>query len=396
MEQTTLLNLPYIMPAQAQKHVTHNEALRILDAIVHIRVEGRDREEAPSDPAEGERWLVGGAPVGAFADQAGRIAAFQDGAWAFYEPQEGWVIWDAADGALLVFDGTDWTPVTETQNLPLIGVNATADATNRLAVAADATLLTHEGAGHQLKVNKAAAGDTGSLLFQTGWSGRAEMGLAGNDDFSIKVSPDGAAWHTALRLDRDTGAIEAEALGVGVSAPLLPLHVAGQSVFGDSINWTRIVSGTPGSNSPRAISLIDTGGAIRIWRRDTGINGPTLELVGGTASDNANAVGIVRWDATAIHSPERFAVRRRTGGATLEYLSIVNDGRIGVGTSTPSARLHVDGAVRVASYTVAALPSAASQGAGAIVFVADETGGAVLAFSDGTDWRRATDRAVVS
>lgn len=47
------------------------------------------------------------------------------------------------------------------------------------------------------------------------------------------------------------------------------------------------------------------------------------------------------------------------------------------------------------SYTVAALPDATTQ-TGAMIFVSDETGGAVPAFSDGTNWRRVTDRAVVS
>ncbi len=47
------------------------------------------------------------------------------------------------------------------------------------------------------------------------------------------------------------------------------------------------------------------------------------------------------------------------------------------------------------SYTVATLPSAATY-ARCTIYVGDETGGAVLAFSDGTNWRRVTDRAVVS
>lgn len=47
------------------------------------------------------------------------------------------------------------------------------------------------------------------------------------------------------------------------------------------------------------------------------------------------------------------------------------------------------------NYAVADLPDAGLW-SGAIVFVSDETGGAVIAFSDGTDWRRSTDRAVVS
>lgn len=45
------------------------------------------------------------------------------------------------------------------------------------------------------------------------------------------------------------------------------------------------------------------------------------------------------------------------------------------------------------SYTVATLPTVI---AGGWIYVADESGGAVMAFSDGTNWRRCTDRAVVS
>lgn len=62
---------------------------------------------------------------------------------------------------------------------PQLGVNATADTTNRLSVPSPATLLNHEGAGHQLKINKAGITHTASLLYQTGFSRRAEMGLAG-------------------------------------------------------------------------------------------------------------------------------------------------------------------------------------------------------------------------
>jgi hypothetical protein len=46
------------------------------------------------------------------------------------------------------------------------------------------------------------------------------------------------------------------------------------------------------------------------------------------------------------------------------------------------------------SYTVATVPPASP--AGMLIYVSDETGGAVPAFSDGSDWRRVTDRAVVS
>ena len=86
---------------------------------------------------------------------------------------------------------------------------ATADATNRLSINAPACLFNHAGAGHQVKVNKAAATDTGSFLFQTGFSGRAEFGLTGSDDFQIKVSGDGATWFNALQLERTSGRVRA-------------------------------------------------------------------------------------------------------------------------------------------------------------------------------------------
>ena len=121
-----------------------------------------------------------------------------------------------ATATLRVFSAGDWLPVApELQNLDGLGVGTTSDATNRLAVASAATLLTHAGTDHRLTVNKASAPDTASLLFQSGWSGRAEMGLTGGEDFHVRVSPDGSAWTSALRIDRTSGAAVARSLMSG-------------------------------------------------------------------------------------------------------------------------------------------------------------------------------------
>ena len=79
-ESTTILNLPYLAAAQAQKHVTHNEALRTLDAIVQISVLDRDISSPPGSPAEGDRYIVAANPTGAWSGKTGAIAAFQDSA----------------------------------------------------------------------------------------------------------------------------------------------------------------------------------------------------------------------------------------------------------------------------------------------------------------------------
>lgn len=62
----------------------------------------------------------------------------------------------------------------------------------------------------------------------------------------------------------------------------------------------------------------------------------------------------------------------------------------------PVERPVFQGWARLPSYTVATVPSAAEAGPFAMIGVSNETGGPVPAFSDGTDWRRVTDRNVVS
>ena len=81
--------------------------------------------------------------------------------------------WDQNGLALLAFSQGQWTDATaaDVERMNKLGLNTSTDLTNRLAVSSDATLLTHgTTGGHQLKINKDQPGDTGSLLFQTGWS----------------------------------------------------------------------------------------------------------------------------------------------------------------------------------------------------------------------------------
>ena len=203
MSDTPNLRLPYIEAAQAQKHVTHNEALRMLDAIVQLGVLDRDLNAPPASPAEGDRYLVADGADGDWVGREDRIAVFQDGVWEFFEPRPGWLCWVIDEDALTIWNGSNWQDVDVTvpdalQNKSMVGVNTSADAANRLSVKADAVLFSHDGGGMQAKLNKNASGDTASFLFQTNWSGRAEIGLAGNDDLTFKVSADGTTWHTAF------------------------------------------------------------------------------------------------------------------------------------------------------------------------------------------------------
>jgi hypothetical protein len=207
-DATPRLSLPYLAAAQAQKHVTLNEGLARLDGLVQTAVESRTTDAQPGSPDDGALYIMTASPSGAdWTGQAeGAVMRHEAGAWTLFAVAEGHIAYVADEEALIYFDGTDWTAFgvlpDALQDLTLLGVNATADATNKLSVAADAVLFSHDGDDMRLKVNKSGASDTASHLFQTGFSGRAEFGLTGADDFTLKVSPDGSGWNDAFSVDK--------------------------------------------------------------------------------------------------------------------------------------------------------------------------------------------------
>src|SRR6185312_3131285 len=100
-----------------------------------------------------------------------------------------------------------------------------ADATNKLTVASAAILFNNIGAGVQAKLNKNATGDTASLLYQTNFSGRAEVGLTGDDNFHFKVSPDGSTFYEAVILNRNTGSQLLKHVDTGSATTLGATHL---------------------------------------------------------------------------------------------------------------------------------------------------------------------------
>lgn len=284
------LDLPYLQPSQAQKHITHNEALQGLDTLVQLSAEAVGATEPPAAPAEGEVHVLGTGATGAWAGQDGAVATWEAGAWRFRWPRPGWRVWDLAGEALRIWTGSAWVlppaaPVAF-ENLPGVGIGTASDATNLLAVAAAATLFSHAGAGHRVTVNKAAAGDTASLLFQSGWSGRAEIGLAGSEALSFKVSADGGTWQEALRFDGATGALAA-----GLRFPATPAPVAGANTLDCYAEgaWTPVF-GTDG-NAPAGSDVTATGGYVKVGRlvlanfsltvADKGSGGSGTVVIGG-------------------------------------------------------------------------------------------------------------------
>jgi Protein of unknown function (DUF2793) len=272
MSDTVHLGLPLIHAAQAQKHITHNEALATADALVHLSVISRALATPPVSPADGDRYLLPAGVLGLWSGHDGELAYFLDGAWRFSVPRAGWRLWSEAEAKFLVFDGTLWRDlqdIDELENMNRLGVNASADATNRLTVASPGVLFTHDGADLRLKINKNSAADTASLVLQSNFSGRAEIGLAGDDDLRIKVSPDGSSWTEALKINKTSGqaqfasgVVRIDSIGIGAN-PTSSLRFLVQGTGSEAATF--VVQGETTAN-----------GNIRRYSNDG--NGPAMVL----------------------------------------------------------------------------------------------------------------------
>lgn len=258
MDRTDRHALPYVIAAQAQKHVTVNETTRALDALVHMTVKSRTRLDEPATPQPGEGYILPPGKTGptwaGYLDH--QIVIYQDGAFALFPPTEGMTVYVADEAGHVVWDGTAWILATgDVTSAPSFGVNASADATNKLAVKSDAVLFSHDditpGSGDvRAVVNKAASTNTASVLFQTGYAAHAEFGLLGTDGFTIKVSPDGVSFFDAMVVDPATGA---------VSFPNSPAFVGGQPAFSPPD-----IAGLVGWWDPSDVATVttDAGGKI--------------------------------------------------------------------------------------------------------------------------------------
>ncbi|WP_309629619.1 DUF2793 domain-containing protein [Brevundimonas sp.] len=206
------LDLPYLAAGQLQKHVTVNEALTRLDALAQTAVVSRTVAAQPANPDDGALYILPATPTGAVwsAWSGGDLARAELGGWTRVPAPTGTLAVVLDEGALVVRGEDGWRPFpSRLQSLERFGLNTTADVDNPFAAKLNKALWTAPPSGEggdgdlRFTINKDSAADVLSLLFQSGYGGRAELGLIGDDDLRLKVSPDGSAWREALRIDRD-------------------------------------------------------------------------------------------------------------------------------------------------------------------------------------------------
>lgn len=105
MDETARHRLPLLSAGQAQKEITHNEALTAIDRLLQLGVATRSLDAPPVSPELGLSYIVGNVPTGAWAGQAGKLASHDGFGWVFTNPVRGCLAWIADEAVFTVFNG---------------------------------------------------------------------------------------------------------------------------------------------------------------------------------------------------------------------------------------------------------------------------------------------------
>jgi len=357
MTTTPNLSIPLLVSNQSGKEITHNEALVIVDAILNRGVENKATNTPPGSPSAGDAYIVGSSPTGDFATHAGELAFYNNG-WRFISPNEGLTIWVKDEDLLYTYDGSSWVKTgssesiddlsdvvitsvaqydllihngtnfinsTTVDNLTRVGINTTADSTNKLSVKSDAILFDNATDDSQIKVNKNSSTDTASHLFQTNYSGRAEFGLVGDDNFTLKVSPEGSTWNEAIIVDKSTGDVNCPEdvdvdgnLTVGATDEAGILEVKNSSEVstvkinstGDSFfNGGNIIFSSDDGETPSTLLEVETASdegdaGLTVDQNDE--DEPFVNFEGTSAVDQTKNISTINGDGT-VEGPKNYS-----------------------------------------------------------------------------------------
>lgn len=322
------LNLPYLAAGQLQKHVTLNQALTRLDALAQTAVISRTTSAQPASPTDGDLYILPGGATGVdwSTRAAGDLMRAETGGWTRIAPVEGMIALVLTPPEAIVRRAGAWSPLpvdpaSVAQNLTRLGLNTTADATNPFSARLNKALWTALEAGSggdgdlRMTLNKEGAADVLSILFQSGYGGRAEFGLIGDDDVRLKVSPDGSTWHDALAVDADTGTVRFERGAVRAETTTL------------TANATYAVPAWA-----RRLEVVAVGGGGGGGSGAVGTSGDRFGGGGG----GAGGVSVAHWDVSALASSLAIVVGAGgaggtgsgTDGGTGQIATLASDGAV--------------------------------------------------------------------
>ncbi|MGI9388585.1 MAG: DUF2793 domain-containing protein [Boseongicola sp.] len=194
MSETAQLGLPLVQPAQAQKHVTVNDAFQRLDALAQISISTAGGATPPPAPGEGELHAVGAGASTDWAGHDGDLALFLNGGWLFIQPSLGWRGWLLDAGSAVSFDGAEWI-----EGGGAFTQNGAGFVHRSIEVDHDVITGVTSTISGFIPANAMVYGVTGRVLTDIGGASSLELGVAGcSDRYGSGIGVNAGAWARGL------------------------------------------------------------------------------------------------------------------------------------------------------------------------------------------------------
>ncbi|KAF0130520.1 MAG: hypothetical protein FD152_2110 [Xanthobacteraceae bacterium] len=407
-----------------------------------FRVES-EGNSPPVSPVDGKYYLAGSAPTGwPITVTSGDILKRRLGSYGVITPEEGWLAVILATGVVKRFKSGAWgigaVTAADVAFTPTGGVAATTvqeaiaevdsekmpltylDTDGALAANSDTKVASQKAVKTyaDTKVTKASGTTAGRLWRFTdtaGGLGQSQMSEDGSGNVTMGGALSLPGNLTTARSDPNTvwNIITNTSTGASVGARLFMSTGTANSWAGYQLYDN---SGSPYiiEQSGSAVSAKYTDFPLHVWRSQAGVERMRLDS-NADLHLNSSALGkTFPGKAVLINAPtaadyagfDLFTAGTYRARFIASDAAALLDSALGLSilfrpggsaTLTMLASRTISGVpFTLPSYTVATVPSASAMTAGTEIFVTNEAGGAVPAFSDGTNWRRVTDRAVIS
>jgi uncharacterized protein DUF2793 len=162
--------------AQAQKHVTVNEALARLDTAAQLRLVSISDTVPPVTAGDGVAYYVPTGAVNAWDGHIGEVAVFANGGWVFMQPKAGWRAWVEDIERHAYFDGFDW-------RVEAVTVSSGGAATLHRVIEFDHVIAAGASSATSVKIENGeqVIGITGRVIAAISGSGLTgwDLGVAG-------------------------------------------------------------------------------------------------------------------------------------------------------------------------------------------------------------------------
>lgn len=302
MVTTPHLGMTLVEQSQAQKEITVNQALMRIDAVLNTGAISRSASAPPATPAQGDLYIVGAAPTGAWAGQAGMVA-YWDQLWRFIAPRAGMSLWVIDESLICTYNGTGWAASVlgesnTASNLGagagLFGSKSGVDLRFKSLVAG--TNVSLSSTASDITISASGTGGGGYATVQEEGTALAQRGTVNFIGGGITAADNAASGRTDVTLDATLNALAAfnsNGIMAQTAADTFAARAIAAPAAGITISNGDGVSGNPTLALANDLGALEglggTGFAVRTAADSWAVR--SLSAGSGIAVSNGDGVG---------------------------------------------------------------------------------------------------------